>query len=146
MAQTDVQDSATITNLNKSSSNGVGFLVWSTQWGWQAKGKYDSSFQILKGCHNEDGINKQGETQRIISLFRIRRIFFTTSAIKQWIILPPGAADAPSLEVFNKKLDSYLSRIISALEMELNWEIFKVCSNSVVQSSCKPFQSQLGMS
>ena len=81
-------------------------------------------FQYLKGCHREVGITlfsiapegrtRSNEWKPIRGRFNmeIKRNFLMVRTIKQWNSLPPDVVSAPLLEVFNKRWDRHLSRMI----------------------------------
>ena len=81
-------------------------------------------FQYLRGCHKEEGVKlfskaPEGRTRsngwKLIkerSNLELRRNFLTVRTINQWNNLPPEVVNAPTLEVFKKRLDSHLSEMV----------------------------------
>ena len=80
--------------------------------------------KYLKGCHTEEGqdlfsILPECRTQNNgLKLqedrFRldIRKNFLTVRAVRQWNQLPREVVGSPTLEAFNRQLDSHLSYLV----------------------------------
>ena len=88
------------------------------------RGDMIAVFKYLKGCHLEEGrelfqlaaedrtrgngLKLQAERFRL----DIRKKFFSVRVVRGWNQLPREVVSSPSLEVFKKKLDEYLSGML----------------------------------